>query len=123
MSGMFALHYLSCHIIFMSCILFEESYFSNPRFSLVVLRKFLQVFYRDDRESTSQLFCLGNFEPLLLRTGLILPHMLGLDIVSFPHSMSLLFFFLIFFNIKKKFKKKKLLENMLIFFSFLLIAF
>jgi len=27
--------------------------------------------------------------------------MLGLDIVSFPHSMSLLFFCLFFFNIKK----------------------
>jgi hypothetical protein len=51
------------------------------------------------------LFYLGNSEPLSLRTGLILPHMLGLDIVSFPHSMSLLFFCLIFLNIKKKKKK------------------
>jgi hypothetical protein len=34
-------------------------------------------------------------------TGLILPHMLGLDIFSFPHSMSLLFFF------SKKKKKKR----------------
>jgi hypothetical protein len=45
------------------------------------------------------LFYLGSSEPLFLRTSLILPRMLGLDIVSFPHSMSLLLFCLIFFNI------------------------
>jgi hypothetical protein len=42
---------------------------------------------------------------------LILPYMLRLDIVSFPHSMSLLIFCLIFFfNIKKKKKKIALIE-------------
>jgi hypothetical protein len=58
----------------------------------------MQVFYGDDKESTSLLFCLGNSKPLSSRTGFILPHMLGLDIVSFPRSMSLLFFYLIFFS-------------------------
>jgi len=58
----------------------------------------------------SLLFCLGNSEPLSLRTGLILLHMLGLYIVSFPHNMSLLFFYLFFFFC-------------LFFFFFLLIAF
>jgi len=48
----------------------------------------MQVFYGIDGESMSVLFYLGNSEPLSLRTGLILPHMLGLDIVSFSHSMS-----------------------------------
>jgi hypothetical protein len=36
-----------------------------------------------------------------MRTSLILPHKLGLDIFSFSHSMFLLFFCLFFFNIKK----------------------
>jgi hypothetical protein len=58
----------------------------------------MQVLYGDDKESTSLLFCLGNSKPLFLKTGLILPHMLGLDIVSFSHSMSLLFFCFIFFS-------------------------
>jgi hypothetical protein len=76
----------------MLCIPFEESYFLSLD---LLLKKFLQVLYGDDRESTL-LFCLGNSEPLSLRKCLILPHILGLDIVSFSHSMSLLFFCLIF---------------------------
>jgi hypothetical protein len=64
------------------------------------------------------LFYLGNSKPLSLRIGLILPHMLGLDIVSFPHSMCLLFFYF-FFNIKKiKIKIKKLGGKDTIFFFF-----
>jgi hypothetical protein len=94
MLGMFALHYLSCHILFMPCILFEESYFLSPDF---LLRIFMQVFYGIDGESMSVLFYLGNSEPLSLRTGLILPHMLRLDIVSFSRSIYLFFFCLIFF--------------------------
>jgi hypothetical protein len=46
------------------------------------------------------------FLNLSLRINLILPHMLGLDIVSYPHIMSLLFFCLFFFF--KKLKKKKI---------------
>jgi hypothetical protein len=50
--------------------------------------------------------------------------MLGRDIVSFPHSMSLLFFsVLLFFNIIKKIKNKKIggedAEFFFIFYSFL----
>jgi hypothetical protein len=38
-----------------------------------------------------------------MRTGLVLPYMLGLDVISFSISMSLLFFVcLLFFNQKKK---------------------
>jgi hypothetical protein len=47
-------------------------------------------------------FCLGISKPLSLRTGLILPYMLGLDVISFSISMSLLFFYFSVFNKKKK---------------------
>jgi len=47
-------------------------------------------------------FCLSNFEPLSLRTCLILPHMLGLKSSSFPYNMFLLFLFFYFFIKKKK---------------------
>jgi hypothetical protein len=39
------------------------------------------------------------FLNLSLRTGLILPYMLGLDVISFSISMSLLFFCLLVFKI------------------------
>jgi hypothetical protein len=48
------------------------------------------------------LFCLGISKPLSLRTGLILPYMLGLDVISFSISMSLLFFCLLVLKKKKK---------------------
>jgi hypothetical protein len=56
-------------------------------------------------------FCLGISKPLSLRTGLILPYMLGLDVISF--SVSMFFLFLSYFS-----TKKKLGEKMWIFFSF-----
>jgi hypothetical protein len=37
-----------------------------------------------------------------MRTGLVLPYMLGLDVISFSISMSLLFFCLLVFKKKKK---------------------
>jgi uncharacterized membrane protein YhaH (DUF805 family) len=52
---------------------------------------------------------------------LALPYMLGVDVISFSISMSLLFFCLFVFNQKKK-KKKKFGEKMQNFI-FLLIAF
>jgi hypothetical protein len=42
------------------------------------------------------LFYLGISKPLSMRTGLALPYMLGIDVISFSISMSLLFFCLIF---------------------------
>jgi len=49
------------------------------------------------------LFCLGISKPLSMRTGLVLPYMLGLDVISYSISMSLLLFFSVsFFNKKKK---------------------
>jgi hypothetical protein len=56
-----------------------------------------------------------------MKTGLILPYMLGLDVISFSISMSLLLFFffcLLFFN-----QKKKIGEKMQNFYFFLLIVF
>jgi hypothetical protein len=56
-----------------------------------------------------------------MRTSLVLPYMLGLDVISFSISMSLLFFFFLsHFSTKKK--KKKLGEDAELYF-FLLIAF
>jgi hypothetical protein len=37
-----------------------------------------------------------------MRTGLVLPYMLGLNVISLSISMPLLFFFLLDFNKKKK---------------------
>jgi hypothetical protein len=100
MSDMFALHYLSYHIISYSCLAFRlRNHIFYPQIFSCCLEKISAGIYGDAKESTSLLFCLGNSEHLSLRIGLILPHMLGLDIVSFPHSMSLLLFCLIFFNI------------------------
>jgi len=49
-----------------------------------------------------------------MRTGLVLPYMLGLDVISFSISMSLLFFYVLVFN-----KKKKLGRRCgILFFSF-----
>jgi len=62
----------------------------------------MQLHSRDDRESMSLLFYLGISKPLSLRIGLILPYMLGLDVISFSITMSLLFFYFIVFNKKKK---------------------
>jgi hypothetical protein len=52
-----------------------------------------------------------------MRTGLALPYILGLDVISFSKSMSLLFLCLLVFNKKKKIGEK--MRN----FIFLLIAF
>jgi hypothetical protein len=58
-----------------------------------------------------------------LRTGLVLPYMLGLDVISFSISMSLLFFCLLVFNKKKKKKIGEKMQNIYIYIFFLLIAF
>jgi hypothetical protein len=119
MSGMFALHCLSCHILFMPCILFEEPFILSPIFSLVVLRNICKYFFGgwQLKHVGRLLFCLGISKPLSLRTGLILPYMLGLDVISFSISMSLLFFYLLVFI-----KKKNWGEDAEFLF-FLLIAF
>jgi hypothetical protein len=88
----------------------------------------MQVLCGDEKKSTSGgCFSILVILNLSLRTSLILPHMLGLDIVSFPHSMSLLFFCLIFFQHKKLKKLKIKMQNFFFFFQnfflFLLIAF
>jgi len=48
------------------------------------------------------LFYFGISKPLSMKTGLVLPYMLGLDVISFSISMFLLFFYLILFQKKKK---------------------
>jgi hypothetical protein len=66
----------------------------------------MQLHSRDDRESMSLLFYLGISKPLSLRIGLILPYMLGLDVISFSITMSLLFFYFIVFNKKKNWGRR-----------------
>jgi hypothetical protein len=62
-------------------------------------------------------FCLGISKPFSLRTGLILPYKLGLDVISFSINMSLFLFCFIFFNVKNK-KNKKIGEEDAEFYFF-----
>jgi hypothetical protein len=80
---MFALHCLSCHILFMPCILFEELFILSPYFSLVVLRNVRRL-----------LFCLGISQPLSTWIGLVLPYILGLDVISFSEDVFAVFLFI-----------------------------
>jgi hypothetical protein len=118
---MFAWHSLSCHILFMPCILFEEPFVLSPIVSLVVLRNICRYFFWgwQLKHVGRLLFCLGISKPLSLRTGLILLYILGLDVISFSISMTLLFFC---YWYKKK-KKKNLGVKMRNFYFFLLISF
>jgi hypothetical protein len=52
-----------------------------------------------------------------MRTCLVLPYMLGLDVISFSISMSLLFFCVLVFN-KKKWGKKMWRFIFLLFIAF-----
>jgi hypothetical protein len=60
------------------------------------------------------LFCLGISKPLSMRTCLVLPYMLGLYVISFSISMSLLFFFCLIFQQKKIGEK---MQNFISFFD------
>jgi hypothetical protein len=108
------LHCIIYHVISYSCLAFHlRNHIFYPQiFSFCLEKIFAGILWGWQRKPL--LFCLGNFEPLSLRTGLILTHMLGLDIVSFSHIMSWLFFYLFFFNIKEK----KLGEKMPNFYFF-----
>jgi len=111
------LHCLSCHILFMPCILFDEPFILSPYFSLVILRIFYKYIFWGWQLKARQtvLFCLDISKPLFLMTCLILSYMPRLDIISFSISMSLLFFCFIVFKIKKKKKFGVKMQN---FFSF-----
>jgi hypothetical protein len=81
------------------------------------LEKLLQVLFGDDRKRHvgRLLFWLGNSKPFSLRTGLILPHMLGL--VFLP--LKLVFTVFIVFHKKNKNKLGEKMQN----FISLLITF
>jgi hypothetical protein len=49
MSGAFALHYLSCHILFIPCTLFEEPFFLPS----ISLERTFQVLFGENRKSMS----------------------------------------------------------------------
>jgi hypothetical protein len=123
MSGMFALHRLSCHILFMPCILFEEPFYSIPIFSLVILRNICIFFFLgwQLKHVRRLLFCLGISKPLSMRTGLALPYMLGNRCHFLFHKHAFVFFVLcLIFQQKKKFGEK--MRNFISFFSFSDIA-
>lgn len=97
----------------MPSILFEEPFILLPYFLLLSWETSADTFWGWQKKHVGRLlFCLGNSKPFSLRSGLILPHMLGLDIVSFPHSKSLLFLCLIFFFHHKKNNNNNLGEKM-----------
>jgi hypothetical protein len=60
MSGMFELHCLSCHILFMPCILFKESFILSPYFLLLSLETSADIFLGITVKSTlgGRLCCL-----------------------------------------------------------------
>jgi hypothetical protein len=53
-----------------------------------------------------RILCFGNFKPLSLRLGLLLPYMLRLNIISFLHKHVFVVFLSYFFSTKKKKRKK-----------------
>jgi hypothetical protein len=85
MSGLLVLHWILYVISFhMLCILGTIFVLSQKIF-FCCLEKILKVFHGDDRISTSSgCFSILVILSLSLRTGLILPHMLGLDSGSLP---------------------------------------
>jgi hypothetical protein len=95
------------------------SYFIPHIFSFY-LEKHLQIyiFFMTVKARRGLLFYLSISKPLSMRTGLALLYMLGIDVISFSISMSLLFFCLIFQQ-KKNWGRRC---GIFIFF-FLLIAF
>jgi len=109
------------HITSYSCLAFcLRNHLFYPHIFSCCLEKLLHVLSGDDRESTSLLFCLGNFKPLSLRSVLLLSYMLGLDVISFLHKHVFVVFLFIFFS---TIKKKKLGEKMHNFYFIFFIAF
>jgi hypothetical protein len=93
------LHCIIYHVISYSCLAFcLRNHLFYPHIFSCCLEKLLQIFFWgwQIKHIGRLLLCLGISKSLSLRTCLILPHILGLDIVSFPHIMSLLFFYLFF---------------------------
>jgi hypothetical protein len=77
-----------------------------PHYSLVFSRESSAGTYEDDRKNTSGgYFSILVISNLSMRIGLLLPHMLELDLIFFSNSMFLLFFSY-FFQPKKKLGRK-----------------
>jgi hypothetical protein len=90
-----------------SCLYFAFSLRNHicfiPMFSLVILKNLCRYLWGWQKKQVGRLlFYLGNSKPLSPRLGLLLPYMLGLDIIYFLHKHVLLFFCLFFFQHKNK---------------------
>jgi hypothetical protein len=84
------------------------------------LEKLMQIFMGMTKKHVERLlFCLGNSKPLSLRSGLLLPYMLGLDIISFLKKACFCCFSVLFLKKKKKIGG----VDAEFYFIFLLIAF
>jgi hypothetical protein len=112
------LHCIVYHVISYSCLAFclRNRLFYPQYFLLLSWETSADFFFLgwQLKHVRRLLFCLGISKPLSLRTSLILPYMLGLDVISFSISMFLLFFCLLVF--KKKKKKKNWGEDVEFFF-------
>jgi hypothetical protein len=82
------LHCIVCYVISYSCLAFcLRNHLFYPHILSCCLEKLLQVIFGDDRKSKSGgcFSVLVILKPLSLRSSLLLPYMLGLDIISFLH--------------------------------------
>jgi hypothetical protein len=87
----------------MPCVLVEEPYMFYPHVFSYYLEKLMQIFMGMTKKHVERLlFCLGNSKPLSLRSGLLLPYMLGLDIISFLKKACFCCFSVLFLKKKKK---------------------
>jgi len=113
MSGMFALHCLSCHILFMPCIMFEEPFILSLYFSLVSLRIFCRFFFGMTVKSMSG----GCFSVLVFlnlpEDRFALTYMFCLDICSFPFK-HVFVVFVFNFSTKKILGEK--MQNFILFY-------
>jgi hypothetical protein len=104
MSGLLALHWVFPIIYLFTCFAFLGTIFVLSQYFLLLSwgKFFADIWWEWQKKHVKRLlFCFGNSKPLSLRSGLLLPYMLRLDIISFLHKQKIgfLFFPLIAFQI------------------------
>jgi hypothetical protein len=118
MLGMFALHSLSCHILFMPCILFEEPFILSLICSLVVLRNFYSYYLgMIEKAHNAATFLSCYFQTSLPEVMFALTIHARRSLCIYFH-LACFFSFFCFIYFQKKKKKKKKGEKMRNFFIF-----